>query len=240
LVPLCLWGNKQPHYLLPLLPPVTVLAGWLLDHSISGAADAGLVAWVRGVWVATVIVLAMAAPGVVLWGRLNRGHVAGVDVAAAACVCAAIAAVVLAYRLRRLAGGVCSLAASSCALIVLLVGVWGPASDSATPRTVAEEIRGAFGPGPYVFYRGAGENLPLAWYLGGIVPRIESESELAEIMIRHPRLVLIQAVSKRPADSDGALGPAGRRQIFEDAERCFIVEPGASSAAAANREGGER
>ena len=32
LVPLCLWGNKQIHYLLPLMPATFCLVGWALDR----------------------------------------------------------------------------------------------------------------------------------------------------------------------------------------------------------------
>jgi 4-amino-4-deoxy-L-arabinose transferase-like glycosyltransferase len=33
LLPLCVIGNKQFHYLLPLMPPLMILAGWLLDRA---------------------------------------------------------------------------------------------------------------------------------------------------------------------------------------------------------------
>jgi 4-amino-4-deoxy-L-arabinose transferase-like glycosyltransferase len=240
LVPLCFWANKQPHYLLPLLPPVMVLAGWLLGQSASGAADAGLIVWVRGTWCASVIGPAMAVPAIVLWGRVNRGRVATVDVAAVACVCIAVAGAGRAFRLHGLKGALSAYAVAGCAVTIVLVGIWAPAADSATPRTIAAHIRGEFGPGPYVFYRGLGENLPLTWYLNGVVPRIESDAELAQMLARNPRLVIIQATSTRTEDSDEALELSGRRHVFEDEGHRFIVQSGASPATAANLKQRER
>ena len=33
-LPLCFIGNKQNHYLMPLLPPLALLSGWLIDRMI--------------------------------------------------------------------------------------------------------------------------------------------------------------------------------------------------------------
>ena len=46
-VPLCAWGNKQIHYLMPLLPPVMILVGWVIDEALASVRESGLAVVVK-------------------------------------------------------------------------------------------------------------------------------------------------------------------------------------------------
>jgi 4-amino-4-deoxy-L-arabinose transferase-like glycosyltransferase len=53
LIPLSLWGNKQFHYLMPVMPPLMILVGWLLDESLKASSPWGPIGigwrgWRRG------------------------------------------------------------------------------------------------------------------------------------------------------------------------------------------------
>jgi 4-amino-4-deoxy-L-arabinose transferase-like glycosyltransferase len=54
-VPLCLIGNKQNHYLIPLLPPVMILTGYLVDR------------WNNRILIATTFASAIIVPPLVTW-----------------------------------------------------------------------------------------------------------------------------------------------------------------------------
>lgn len=58
LLPLCVWGNKQFHYLLPAMPPTMILVGWACDAAIRRSRRGGAAAIVS---VGTSIVLALAS-----------------------------------------------------------------------------------------------------------------------------------------------------------------------------------
>ena len=65
LVPLCVWGNKQPHYLLPLMPPTMILVGWAATIWVRRASPrdriAGRFRGALGLGVAGIALMAVVA-----------------------------------------------------------------------------------------------------------------------------------------------------------------------------------
>ena len=185
LVPLCLWGNKQLHYLMPLMPPLMILAGWLLDEVLprrsSSAPAAGgrpdaLAALTRNVLLVTVIACALAAPGVVVAAKLVRGHLLQRDMAPAAAALVLTAAVTVAWRRWGADAGARTFAAAIAAAFAVL-SAWAPTLTPDSPRSAAAVLRARYGDGPYVFH--GGESLPLVFHLRSIIPVTRTPEELA-------------------------------------------------------------
>lgn len=144
LVPLCLAGQKQRHYLLPIVPPLMLLSGWYIDralHTRSTAMHRTLIGvMVSSAW----IVLAVAAIAAPLAGGMIRGQMTIIDGAAFVALALAAAAIHEARRRGGLAAGMLVLAAAASPLVVLIQGVWTPTLDRVTTSSIAADIDAAF------------------------------------------------------------------------------------------------
>ena len=195
-LPLCFWGNKQPHYLLPLLPPLMVIAGWLVSATIGKATPAvspELAGFTRNVLIATAIGCAAALAGVPIGARVVRGHVLASDWTVAALVAAALVAVVFHFRRSGLAAAVKSFAVSNVVSLVVVAAFWAPSLEPGSPRAAASALRQHYGEGPYVSF--AGEELSLVFYLRQIIPVAHTAERLAALA--PPPVVIIQEIDKR-------------------------------------------
>jgi 4-amino-4-deoxy-L-arabinose transferase-like glycosyltransferase len=190
LVPLCFGGQRQFHYLFPAMPALAVLTGWLIDQTL----DRGLPQWdlARTLFLATAIVVlagSLALPLVAI--RIRGGGVLPIDWLAAT-LCTIGAATTL-YMFRRSRGGdlaPSTFAVASAVGMTVLMQAWAPSLRSAdNPRAIADAVR-AVGPGPYAFY---GENisLPLVFYLGEVMPRLQSPQDLSAAVARQPQLIVV-------------------------------------------------
>jgi 4-amino-4-deoxy-L-arabinose transferase-like glycosyltransferase len=196
LVPLCLAGQKQRHYLMPMLPALAILCGWLMDRALRGRPDRmlGKLGEVLVVGTAGVCVIAaMAAP---IFGKLSRATLAAEDWTLVLGVLAlgVIGWLVLARR------GTVALAmmftASTTMVMAFVTCAWTPSLKRVSARETAAELRQQFGANrPCVFY-GVVE-IPAAWYLRAIVPGVETEADLRDVLARDPRTVVI---ATDPAD----------------------------------------
>ena len=220
LVPLCLWGNKQPHYLLPILPPLMVLIGALVDRGLFGT-DQRLRGWTRGVLVATVVVVALAALVVPAIARSVRGKITPADVALAGGTAAWALVALWLYRAGR-ASRALTVATLGCALTVAaIVAWWEPTLEDESPRAVADALRAAHGNGPYAFW-GAAESLPLCFELRTIIPRFTQPEQVARHIARYPDCVLIEATSR---NAEPTRPPPSYRVVerFTSGERQFVI-----------------
>jgi 4-amino-4-deoxy-L-arabinose transferase-like glycosyltransferase len=170
-VPLCFFGNKQIHYLLPLMPCVMILVAWLIDLAASAQADAGLTKAIN-LFLALTILASFALPlGLLIIGHLNRGYVVPLDLIFAALFAAGLIRALFALR-RGAFRGAMVLAAVSVSALVLTLGFWAQTISPSDIRTTAAAIRRQFGAGPYVFY-GGDTSLPLCFALQEKIPRID-------------------------------------------------------------------
>ena len=226
LLPLCLWGNKQIHYLLPLMPPLMILAGGWIDRALSAVADAPNAKAVRYVLLGTLAACAVAAAAPAIAGYRQRGHVTPLDVILSVAALTIAVAGLLVYHARGALPAVAVAAAGTPVALAIALGWWFPSLQSANPRTVAAAIRDQFGPGPYVFY--GGENLPLVFHLRSILPVIRDESELAKTLRRDPGVVVVEP--RRLQLKDPAAVGLKEWKAFrmgEGAIRVYTVRPAA-------------
>ena len=191
LVPLSLWGNKQFHYLMPVMPAVMVLVGWLLDAALKPDFPiAKLTLVLCGV---TALALALAAPGPLAAGHFQRGHVTGWDVALAALLLSAVAAVALAYRRRGRELAVAVFAGAAPVVMFAAAGLWEPTLEPVNCRTIAPALADRYGDGPYAFV--GKEDLPLVFHMRRIIPVARSAAEIANLAGRQPPVVAIEPIS---------------------------------------------
>jgi 4-amino-4-deoxy-L-arabinose transferase-like glycosyltransferase len=221
LVPLCLWGNKQRHYLLTALPPLMVLVGWLVDLALRSAREDWIARAARTVAVGTFIGCALVIPGVLVAGRMVRGHVTSVDVGMAAGVTALLAGVWMVRRRGGASAGAATFALGN-GLVLLAVFIWwAPTLRPVTSRTVADAVRARYGYAPLVFVRR--EDLPLVYHLRQVVPIARTEAELAALAAREPGLIAIEVRNDGRAPFTGLLVEELR---FDDGEdTAYLVGP---------------
>jgi 4-amino-4-deoxy-L-arabinose transferase-like glycosyltransferase len=217
-VPLCAWGNKQSHYLMPLLPPVMILMGWVIDEVLGSATQLGLAVVVRRVTVATVLLAALGAPALVIAGRQLRGYTAPADWAVAALLAGGAATVLLVYRLRSFAAAGAALAAGTAIVVAVVVGGWWHSLDKVNARNTAVAIRGRYDNGPYAFM--GHEDLPLCFHMRAVIPVVRKRDQLSALAAREPALVVIEALGddRRPSSPEVL-----EQMRFEDANTLYRV-----------------
>ena len=189
LVPLCVVGNKQFHYLLPLMPPVMLLIGWWIDRVLAARGPAPLL---EATWIGS----GLAIPGVLIGTRITLGRIGPLDLALAALIAAALANVWLVYLRRGPYPGMMAYLAALLLVFVPAVSIWMPRMERENSRDVARQIQSRFGPGPYCFY-GPNYSLPLCYNLRTTIPQVRSAGELELLSSREPRLVVIAQTKSR-------------------------------------------
>ena len=188
LLPLCVIGNKQFHYLLPLMPPLMILAGWLLDRASDPRAKIPSVA---GALIdGTILLSIVAAPLVLLAPRQVIHQIRPQDYALAAAIAIAMLIVLALYFAR--GRGAALLAYAICCAIIFppAVGLWVPSLEPDESTTIAREIHDRFGGGPYVFY-GPNYSLPLCFNLRSAIPNMRNANQLIEAAKQNPHVVVI-------------------------------------------------
>ncbi len=194
-VPLCLQGNKQKHYLLPLIPPIMMLVGWLVDRAMSRSDRvfglARIILWL------TIPVMLLAAVGVIIASRAINHRIDAIDIIVALAL--VIFAILCGWIWRQKApAGMAALLACGTVLMPLIVGLWEPAMTKNTARDTAAQLTQNFGAGPYAFI-GGDISLPLCWEMREAIPRYYTEADALQVAQRDPALAIISlAKDKRP------------------------------------------
>lgn len=197
--PLLMIGQKQNHYLLPMMPPAMLLAGWILDRALDGRDKALRVA-VEIVMGATAVGFAAAGVGVLVSARAGHGRIGGVDGVVAFSLAAAGVGVLVAIFKKRLGAGMTAMVGGGTIAMALVIGLWEPSMEGMTYREVAKRIEERFGEGPYAFGPNS-EDLSLSYSLRRVVPAYETEEGLAEAVAKEPGLVVMveEEEEERPA-----------------------------------------
>jgi 4-amino-4-deoxy-L-arabinose transferase-like glycosyltransferase len=225
-VPLCIAGNKQPHYLLPLLSPVAILAGWVLHRALGHfGSEPELERRAMVCFAATVAASAVGAAAIVILARVTLHRVRALDVALALVTLLSCAGAYALYRSVSRSAGLLAYAACAALLVPVVAGYWAaslPASDS---RTIAASLRSQFAAGPYCFF-GDGAYLPLCFAMRSEIPYVKTPAELESRAAAEPDLVvLIQADPKaRSGKPLPPLPPAFRKvaSVGADEERLDV------------------
>jgi hypothetical protein len=228
MLPLSVTGNKQPHYLMMVMPCFMVLVGWALDEAIEtfgASADsgrpasdeasrkfAGLVAVVFWISASACAVAALGAP---LAARNLRGSVRPADFGMAAGIALAMVAVMWAGRGKRLAPAAAAFAAAWALALTAANTWWWPTVEPNNPRLVAAEFRRVAGDGPYCSY-GTVVYLPLGFALRSEVPAALDADELREQVGAQPDVHVIFRRKARDAKALPVAGFVREAQVAND------------------------
>lgn len=212
LVPLCFVGNKQFHYLLPLMPPVMILIGWWIDLALQSS---GRIIPIE----ATLAGSVLAAPAVLVTAKLLAGRIGPVDIGLAAGILVLLGIVATIYLRRGPAVGTAAYLAAVLLVFVPVVGIWMPLMEHDGSREVARRITHRFGSGPYCFY-GPNYSLPLCFSLRSTVPQVHTAEQLEALAAREPGIVVIVQSKKNRANAQAPPVPRGF------ARQASIARPG--------------
>jgi 4-amino-4-deoxy-L-arabinose transferase-like glycosyltransferase len=202
LIPLLVIGQKQDHYMPPVLAPVAVLTGWFLVRSIdriAGAVDADRwPEWAApAVLAATLVAAAAMVVALPVAGHHVRGHVSAADIVVAAAAALVVIVAVARWRRRGYPAACLAVLAGAPPLVVATLLVWGPTLEPVTNRDVAAALRRELGVGPDVdlgarcaFYDEA-ESVVLCWAMRSVIPTVRTPRRLSAATARAAPPVLI-------------------------------------------------
>jgi 4-amino-4-deoxy-L-arabinose transferase-like glycosyltransferase len=218
-LPLCLAGQKQKHYLMPALPTLAILSGWFLDRSLRAARGTRLANLGKFLLIATAAVSIVAGLGVPIAGWLVRGQILPIDWAFMLVVLLIGAAFFNHIARRRLGSAVVILLIASAIFTTLIDGVWIQTFKRRTPERVAAAIREFGADRPIRFY--GTPSLPLIFALRTVVPTLSTPDQLIETSKLEPRaIVLISQDTKKPAPLPDILV---ERQSFANADKTIRI-----------------
>ncbi len=187
LVPLLFWGNKQPHYLLPMLPALMLATGWAIDRGLSGAYQS-MQAPIRAilqVMLATGVVAAIAMPAIGGWARSG---VTMIDIASGASLLIfTIGLIVWVKRQNNPLAIAHAGMAGVLATMLVVKGVWAPTLEPASAATIAHELQTRYPNATFVFRDEPSMSLVVA--LGQSV-RLMNDETLIQ-MAHDPDMVLV-------------------------------------------------
>jgi 4-amino-4-deoxy-L-arabinose transferase len=187
-VPLCFLGNKQVHYLLPIAPAAALVGAYGIHRGLVGdARERAAARWVMGI---TLAVSLLAPAGIIYYARHQRGALQTLDLVLAVLVLAAGVGAVSLLRRQGLAAGVIGYAAGVALAFAVTFGRFLPSLVWVDHRTIASDLRGKWGDGPYVFY-GKNLSLPLVWNLRQTIEPVQTREELESVLARSPQTVVI-------------------------------------------------
>ena len=198
-LPLSVTRNVQAHYLLPMMPGCALVIGWWVCRVTDGTAAidprlAEATRWVLGV---TVVVLAMAAPAVLVAGATSPRGFQAIDAIAAAVAGTAAAWLIVRHRVAPSSRQHVAFATAMLLTMPLLSGLWWPTTAGEGLRGTAAEARAKLetklGTQPSDFLLLGGElgNVTLTFYLRQVLPLTQDEAAVRRFVAAKPNGVVI-------------------------------------------------
>lgn len=227
-VPLCCMGNKQTHYLLPMLPPLMLIAGWGADVAARETRANGFGRAYRVIALATLIVGAGGAVGLIILPRVAFGSIEPVHVLTA--IVTAITAVggLVLFRKRGLSAALTWSLLWSGVMVSLLTSVYHATMREDDLRGSVADMQRRFPNAEYCVYQGPA-NLAMCFYLNDTIPTFADDASFKGYAAKTPNLVPMRiAKPKDPIDPP----PPGYHATFEmenDNRRYTFYEPGATT-----------
>jgi 4-amino-4-deoxy-L-arabinose transferase-like glycosyltransferase len=221
-LPLCLVGQKQEHYLMPLLPPLMILAGWMIDRALSGI-DPPLtraVTWIAG---GTAIAGLAASAALLIAAKLLLQSISAAEVLLAAAIAAMMIGLFLIHARKGLAPTLAAMLAAGALTITLVLGFWAIRLQPTTYANVARQIQQRFAPGPYAFF-GKSENLSLTFAMRQVIPILPTQPDLDQALASRPGLVAIVEGKEKNIPEPPA-GMAERARLGVD-EKIILIYRG--------------
>ena len=234
LLPLLFVGNKQFHYLLPMMPPAMILIGWWIDLSLRELAPGQSPP--PPLLDATLIGSAIASPATPVTARLTLGRISPADWALAAGIGAALVTVAWVRGRHGRQAGLVAYLAGVAAVLVVTVSFWTPKFEGEDSRALARQVDTSFGRGPYCFY-GRNISLPLCFNLRLAIPQEKTSGELEQLVRGEPNVVVI--AKTQPSSPAPALPPGYVKQRnITAARQTFVFYRHSSGIIAASQKGG--
>lgn len=196
-IPLCIPGNKQFHYLMPLMPCLMVMAGWLIAEATRPEAEPDLTRAVGVLVTITIAAALLAAVAIPVAAREMLGQVRMIDLAFAGGLALLLAVAASVHRRRGLSISVPVLSAIAAVALCAAVNWWAPSFNPNDVRHIAADVKSRFGDGPYVFL-GGDTSMPLCFHLRHEIDRVNSSQELQWLAIKEPNVVAIVQVPEKP------------------------------------------
>ncbi|MGH7177303.1 MAG: ArnT family glycosyltransferase [Tepidisphaeraceae bacterium] len=218
-IPLCIPGNKQDHYLLPLMPPLAMLTAWWIDQSLLTSAGRGRnIAF--GIFVVTVSLLTLGMLALPIVARHVRGEVITLDVTlmSAGLLGAGLTWLLLAQRRR--SGAFAAFTVVTAVMMSLLVSMWSPSMEKDDSRVLATRIAAA-APAPYYFY-GEKFSLPLVFAMRTVIPRIKAADEIPALLATKAEMTVIVLTTPRVPDQPAPQGFSRVAEIRSAQDRYAI------------------
>jgi len=179
LVPLLAWGNKQPHYLMSLIPAMMVTAGWAVDRGVSCRWPELRPAVVAILNVMLWVLLIAPAALVMTFAWTKRPAPLAIDWLVAAVTLALIAILMLAcWRWKRLSLPI-TVMAGVAGVLVGVKAVWSPTTEPPGHEAMARELRERYPDAKFVFRRDA--SLAMCVAMRRVIP-VLSDEELEQLL----------------------------------------------------------
>lgn len=189
LAPLMLAGQKQPHYLLPALPPLAIVTGWYVDRALRlGSRSLARRVAATLFWVA-IIGFGLAGGLAPLAGAAVRSITRWYDFAVAAMMLAFATWAIRVVVKRKTCPPVYGCVTTVTAAVLLLYGFWAPTLDPVTSRIIAKQITQTFPDRPLVFYGAADPALKFSLRSSGVCVRDEDALQLS--LTAQPRSIVV-------------------------------------------------
>jgi|GEM_PF-1279128 len=189
-IPLMLTGNKQLHYLMPLMPPLMIATAWFIQLVIAPRAPRHLRWLARGALLLVTVGMmgAAYAMAIFLLGSRLGTHTLLTSVGATVVV-AIILVLTVAASFKSLRACLFTLVGVAAIAMPFITGYAAPRLDPQNPRQVASELRLRYADAPMAFF-GPNVSLPLCYNLRKEIPSIGGPALLA-MLPDHPNLVVI-------------------------------------------------
>ena len=152
LVPLTLIGNKQIHYLFPLMPPVMILCAWLTDAGFRESSPARVRKHVPRLLLGTIWLSVLAGPGLLFGASKTMGALDHADWALAGMTLGGVIVSLLVVRRYGLLKGIAVYCLVLAVLLANLFGSWGTRLSGSAVRDVGQEVVARYRSGPYYFW----------------------------------------------------------------------------------------
>jgi 4-amino-4-deoxy-L-arabinose transferase-like glycosyltransferase len=188
IVPLCFNGNKQTHYLLPLMPPLLIVAGWLVSEAWR-RRDEGFHRAMHWILLGTILVCLLTPAGVFIGAHLKLHQFRAIDwVTASVLLVTSVISLVVLLR-RGLRAGLLTYTFAAVISMIVVVGWWMPSLDEQGWETMEGTFKHV-GDRPVVFYSRS-PNLRLSFAMRRVVPVIDDPAALRVYLNEKPDTLVV-------------------------------------------------
>jgi 4-amino-4-deoxy-L-arabinose transferase-like glycosyltransferase len=217
-IPLCCVGNKQFHYLFPLLPPAFLLTAALLDHVLSIPQSDPSAKPIRILFLATLIGSILAGLSLPITSHLLIHHLSSTDFLIASLFLLASLLTLLSYRYQGFHRALILFPFAISIPMTLTLSLWLPPLVSNDFELFAADLHTHFGPSASYLYYSQFPKLPLNFYLRQSTPYLLTPPALRDYLSTSPDSLVLLAVKhdspapKPPPHLTSSLTLKGREQ----------------------------